>query len=42
VTVIGDGTHTVLECVGLEAAIVTAFGVVRDGGAVSRVGRRST
>jgi hypothetical protein len=34
----GDGTHTVLECVGLEAAIVTAFGVVRDGGAVSRVG----
>jgi threonine dehydrogenase-like Zn-dependent dehydrogenase len=28
----------VLECVGLEAAIVTAFGVVRDGGAVSRVG----
>jgi threonine dehydrogenase-like Zn-dependent dehydrogenase len=34
----GDGTHTVLECVGLEAAIVMAFGVVRDGGAVSRVG----
>jgi hypothetical protein len=28
----------VLECVGLEAAIVTAFAVVRDGGAVSRVG----
>jgi threonine dehydrogenase-like Zn-dependent dehydrogenase len=28
----------VLECVGLEAAIVTAFGVVRDGGVVSRVG----
>ncbi|MWA05411.1 alcohol dehydrogenase catalytic domain-containing protein [Actinomadura sp. LD22] len=34
----GDGTHTVLECVGLEQAIVTAFGVVRDGGTVSRVG----
>jgi threonine dehydrogenase-like Zn-dependent dehydrogenase len=34
----GDGTHTVLECVGLEAAIKTAFGVVRDGGTVSRVG----
>src|SRR5262245_57964261 len=34
----GDGTHTVLECVGLEDAITTAFGVVRDGGTVSRVG----
>ena len=34
----GDGTHTVLECVGLEDAIKTAFGVVRDGGTVSRVG----
>jgi threonine dehydrogenase-like Zn-dependent dehydrogenase len=34
----GDGTHTVLECVGLRAAIETAFGVVRDGGTVSRVG----
>ncbi|MDB6002944.1 MAG: dehydrogenase [Rhizobacter sp.] len=34
----GDGTHTVLECVGLEPAIVTAFGVVRDGGVISRVG----
>jgi len=34
----GDGTHTVLECVGLEPAIETAFGVVRDGGVVSRVG----
>ena len=34
----GDGTHTVLECVGLENAIETAFGVVRDGGTVSRVG----
>jgi threonine dehydrogenase-like Zn-dependent dehydrogenase len=34
----GDGTHTVLECVGLEPALATAFGVVRDGGVVSRVG----
>jgi len=34
----GDGTHTVLECVGTLAAIETAFGVVRDGGTVSRVG----
>ncbi|MFE2876463.1 zinc-binding dehydrogenase [Streptomyces roseus] len=34
----GDGTHTVLECVGLEAALDTAFGVVRAGGTVSRVG----
>jgi threonine dehydrogenase-like Zn-dependent dehydrogenase len=34
----GDGTHTVLECVGLVEAIQTAFAVVRDGGTVSRVG----
>jgi threonine dehydrogenase-like Zn-dependent dehydrogenase len=34
----GDGTHTVLECVGLLDAIQTAFEVVRDGGTVSRVG----
>jgi threonine dehydrogenase-like Zn-dependent dehydrogenase len=34
----GDGTHTVLECVGLKPAIEAAFGVVRDGGVVSRVG----
>jgi threonine dehydrogenase-like Zn-dependent dehydrogenase len=34
----GDGTHTVLECVGLRPAIETAFGVVRDGGVISRVG----
>jgi hypothetical protein len=34
----GDGTHTVLECVGLKPAIETALGVVRDGGVVSRVG----
>ena len=38
VTVIGDGTHTVLECVGTRQALETAFGVVRDGGMVSRVG----
>jgi threonine dehydrogenase-like Zn-dependent dehydrogenase len=34
----GFGTHTVLECVGSLPALETAFGVVRDGGAVSRVG----
>ncbi|WP_034263577.1 zinc-dependent alcohol dehydrogenase family protein [Actinospica robiniae] len=34
----GDGTHTVLECVGLEPALDTAFGVVRAGGTISRVG----
>ncbi|MEU8061414.1 zinc-binding dehydrogenase [Microbispora bryophytorum] len=34
----GDGTHAVLECVGLEQAMDTAFGVVRDGGVVGRVG----
>jgi threonine dehydrogenase-like Zn-dependent dehydrogenase len=34
----GDGTNTVLECVGLKPAIDTAMGVVRDGGVVSRVG----
>ncbi|MGV9713848.1 zinc-binding dehydrogenase [Gordonia sp. NPDC003424] len=34
----GDGTHAVLECVGLAPAVDTAFGVVRDGGVVSRVG----
>jgi threonine dehydrogenase-like Zn-dependent dehydrogenase len=34
----GDGTHRVLECVGLLEAIETAFAVVRDGGTVSRVG----
>lgn len=34
----GDGTHTVLECVGLEAAMRTALAVVRAGGVVSRVG----
>jgi threonine dehydrogenase-like Zn-dependent dehydrogenase len=34
----GDGTHAVLECVGLRPALETAFAVVRDGGVVSRVG----
>jgi threonine dehydrogenase-like Zn-dependent dehydrogenase len=34
----GDGTHTVLECVGTSQAIEMALGVVRDGGVVSRVG----
>jgi threonine dehydrogenase-like Zn-dependent dehydrogenase len=34
----GDGTHTVLECVGFEQALETALGVVRAGGTISRVG----
>ena len=34
----GDGTHTVLECVGSRQAVETALAVVRDGGTVSRVG----
>ncbi|GAA0420266.1 zinc-dependent alcohol dehydrogenase family protein [Streptomyces luteireticuli] len=34
----GEGTHTVLECVGTRPALETAFGAVRDGGRVSRVG----
>lgn len=34
----GAGAHKVLECVGLKDAIVQGFGVVRDGGTVSRVG----
>lgn len=34
----GAGTHTVLECVGLEPAVRTALKVVRAGGTVSRVG----
>jgi threonine dehydrogenase-like Zn-dependent dehydrogenase len=38
VTVIGDGTHAVLECVGSKPALEMALGVVRDGGAISRVG----
>lgn len=34
----GDGTHTVLECVGTLDAVQTAFRAVRDGGTISRVG----
>ncbi|MFJ6130074.1 alcohol dehydrogenase catalytic domain-containing protein [Streptomyces griseoviridis] len=34
----GEGTRRVLECVGLKDALVQGFGVVRDGGTVSRVG----
>lgn len=34
----GDGTHTVLECVGTKQALEMAFGMARDGGVVSRVG----
>jgi threonine dehydrogenase-like Zn-dependent dehydrogenase len=34
----GDGTHTVLECVGTGEAIAMSLGAVRDGGVVSRIG----
>src|SRR5213595_3552063 len=34
----GLGAHSVLECVGLEQAVVTALEIVRPGGAVGRVG----
>ncbi|MER6984965.1 zinc-binding dehydrogenase, partial [Streptomyces carpinensis] len=34
----GEGTRKVLECVGLKDALVQSFGVVRDGGTISRVG----
>jgi hypothetical protein len=34
----GLGAHSVLECVGLEEATVTALGIARAGGAVGRVG----
>lgn len=34
----GDGTHSVLECVGTRPALEAALGAVRDGGRVSRVG----
>jgi threonine dehydrogenase-like Zn-dependent dehydrogenase len=34
----GDGTQAVLECVGYRQAVQTGLGVVRDGGAISRVG----
>jgi threonine dehydrogenase-like Zn-dependent dehydrogenase len=34
----GDGTHTVRECVGTMQALETAYGVVRNGGTISRAG----
>ena len=34
----GRGTHVVLECVGHRSALDMAFGAVRDGGTISRVG----
>ena len=34
----GFGAHSVLECVGLEQAIVTALEIARPGGAIGRVG----
>lgn len=34
----GFGAHAVLECVGSEAAMATAVGVARPGGAIGRVG----
>jgi threonine dehydrogenase-like Zn-dependent dehydrogenase len=34
----GEGAHSVLECVGLEQAVVTALEIARAGGAVARVG----
>jgi threonine dehydrogenase-like Zn-dependent dehydrogenase len=34
----GAGTHKVLECVGTMQTLETSFGVVRDGGTISRVG----
>ena len=34
----GFGTRRVLECVGLEDALLQGIGVVRDGGVISRVG----
>ena len=34
----GHGVHSVLECVGLDAAFETALAIARPGGAVGRVG----
>jgi threonine dehydrogenase-like Zn-dependent dehydrogenase len=34
----GFGARSVLECVGAEPAMATAFGIVRPGGAIGRVG----
>lgn len=34
----GFGVHSVLECVGTEAAMTTCIGIARPGGAIGRVG----
>jgi threonine dehydrogenase-like Zn-dependent dehydrogenase len=34
----GDGTHAVLECVGTQQAVDLSVDIVRDGGAIGRVG----
>jgi threonine dehydrogenase-like Zn-dependent dehydrogenase len=34
----GHGAHSVIECVGLQQAVVTALAIARPGGAVGRVG----
>src|ERR1051325_2583880 len=34
----GYGVHAVLECVGVEQAVITAISIARPGGAVGRVG----
>jgi threonine dehydrogenase-like Zn-dependent dehydrogenase len=34
----GEGTHVVLECVGLMPAYEQSYGIVRSGGVISRVG----
>ncbi len=34
----GFGVHSVLECVGTDAAMLTAIGIARPGGAIGRVG----
>jgi threonine dehydrogenase-like Zn-dependent dehydrogenase len=38
----GFGAHSVLECVGLEQAVVTALEIARPGGAIGREACRST
>jgi hypothetical protein len=34
----GQGTRTVLDCVGTRLVLDTAFGAIRDGGVISRAG----
>ena len=34
----GQGAHAVLECVGLQEAVLTAFAIAGPGGAIGRVG----